>query len=234
MLDWPHLWRDGDADRPVLLMLHGTGGNETEISRLAELLAPGAAVLAPRGRVSENGMNRWFRRLAEGVFDVDDVRFRAEELVAFLAAATEHYGFGSRPVIAVGLSNGANIALAAALLHPGSVSRVVAFSGMFPLDDRALRPIFEQPCDSAEWRDGSDGADGQRRSPRGGAAGARCRRNTPRQAGRTRRGAAGPRRSAGVDPHCLAGGGCSQLRPECVRCRLGPCCGAAGPFSPEL
>ena len=138
MLDWPHLWRDGDADRPVLLMLHGTGGNETEISRLAELLAPGAAVLAPRGRVSENGMNRWFRRLAEGVFDVDDVRFRAEELVAFLAAATEHYGFGSRPVIAVGLSNGANIALAAALLHPGSVSRVVAFSGMFPLDDRAL------------------------------------------------------------------------------------------------
>lgn len=138
MLDWPHLWRDGDADRPVLLMLHGTGGNETEISRLAELLDPGAAVLAPRGRVSENGMNRWFRRLAEGVFDVDDVRFRAAELVAFLAAATEHYGFGSRPVIAVGLSNGANIALAAALLHPGSVSRVVAFSGMFPLDDRAL------------------------------------------------------------------------------------------------
>ena len=141
MLDWPHLWHDGDgdADRPVLLMLHGTGGDETEIARLAGLLDPGAAVLAPRGRVSENGMNRWFRRLAEGVFDVDDVVFRVQELVAFLATATEHYGLGGRPVIAVGLSNGANIALAAALLHPVSVSRVVAFSGMFPLDDRALQ-----------------------------------------------------------------------------------------------
>ncbi|KGJ71661.1 hypothetical protein GY21_20640 [Cryobacterium roopkundense] len=134
--NWPHVFRAGSATAPVLLMLHGTGGNEEEIARLADSLDPDATVLAPRGRVIEGGMLRWFRRISEGVFDVDDVVLRSAELVVFLAGARAHYGLGERPVVAVGFSNGANIALATALLHPEAIAGVVAFSGMFPLTGR--------------------------------------------------------------------------------------------------
>ncbi|HSP52598.1 MAG TPA: alpha/beta hydrolase [Cryobacterium sp.] len=154
VLGWPHIFRaggpgasvgsdapGGDApvsDAPVLLMLHGTGGNEQEILTLADAIDPTATALAPRGRVTEGGMHRWFRRLSEGVFDVDDVVVRAGELAGFISWARQHYDLGERRIIAVGFSNGANIALATALLHPDALDRVVAFSGMFPLDDRAL------------------------------------------------------------------------------------------------
>ena len=156
--DWPHMYRAGSsaafggadspgadspgadspgADSPVLLMLHGTGGNEQEILTLADAVDPAATVIAPRGRVIEGGMLRWFRRLSEGVFDVDDVVVRAGELAGFIAWARQNYGLGERRIIALGFSNGANIALATALLHPKALDRVVAFSGMFPLDARA-------------------------------------------------------------------------------------------------
>ena len=121
--EWPHEFRAGAAGAPVLLTLHGTGGNESEIMALAAHIAPDAAVLSPRGRVTEQGMNRWFRRMGEGNFDVDDVIVRAGELA-------------DRPLIAVGFSNGANISLATALLHPEALSRVVALSGMYPFADR--------------------------------------------------------------------------------------------------
>lgn len=123
---WPHTRREGE---PLVLALHGTGGDEHQMTPLVDALLPGAGVLAPRGRVSEGGANRWFRRLAEGVFDVDDVETRADELAA---AITE-------PVtLAVGFSNGANMALATALRHPGVVPAVIAFSGMYPFGDREL------------------------------------------------------------------------------------------------
>lgn len=128
--DWPHLFAPGSG--PVLLMLHGTGSNEHEIARLAAALDPSAAVLAPRGQVSENGANRWFRRLSEGVFDVADVAARADSLAGFLRWAIDHYGLESRRLIAVGFSNGANIALALATRHPGLISQTIAFSGMYP------------------------------------------------------------------------------------------------------
>ena len=134
--DWPHLFSPGEADAPVLLTLHGTGSNEQEISALAPELDPRAGVLAPRGLVREQGMPRWFRRMGEGVFDVDDVVSRAGELADFVSSARAHYGLGDRPLVAVGFSNGANIALATAMLHPDVVSRVVAFSGMYPFGDR--------------------------------------------------------------------------------------------------
>lgn len=135
--DWPHLFHPGAAeDGPVLLTLHGTGSNEHEIATLAPRLDPRAGVLSPRGLVRENGMPRWFRRLGEGVFDVDDVLTRAGELAGFLRAAREHYDLGARPLVAVGFSNGANIALATAMLHPDVLSRVVALSGMYPFGDR--------------------------------------------------------------------------------------------------
>jgi phospholipase/carboxylesterase len=88
--------------------------------------------------VLEGRAHRWFRRLGEGVFDVDDVIARAHELAAFVTAARERYGLEGRPLIATGFSNGANIALATALLHPDVLSRVVAFSGMHPFADREL------------------------------------------------------------------------------------------------
>ena len=133
---WPHVFSPGEAGTPMLLMLHGTGGNEHEIAALAAGLHPGAGVLAPRGQVQENGMLRWFRRHDEGVFDVDDVIARATDLASFLNAAREHYNLGNRPVVAAGFSNGANIALATAMLHPRTLDRVIAFSGMYPFADR--------------------------------------------------------------------------------------------------
>lgn len=136
LASWPHLYTLGEPGAPVLLTLHGTGGDEREITALSTHLDPRASVLSPRGRVSEGGANRWFRRLGEGVFDVDDVILRAGELAAFIAAARTEYGIEDAPLIAVGFSNGANIALATALLHPGAVDRVVAFSGMYPFGDR--------------------------------------------------------------------------------------------------
>lgn len=133
---WPHLYTPSLGDRPVLLMLHGTGSNEHDIASLAGTLDPDAGILAPRGRVQEHGMLRWFRRHAEGVFDVDDVTDRSRELAGFIRAARDHYGLGDRQIIAVGFSNGANIALATAILHPEALDRVIAFSGMYPLGER--------------------------------------------------------------------------------------------------
>ena len=139
---WPHLFTPGDPARPVLLTLHGTGSDERDIAQIAGVLDPTAAVLSPRGKVSENGMLRWFARRGEGVFDVDDVVFRSGELVSFLEWARDSYQLGHRQIVAVGLSNGANIALATALLHPSSISRVIAFSGMYPLGDRLPETAF--------------------------------------------------------------------------------------------
>ncbi len=133
---WPHLFTPSEPGAPVLLTLHGTGGDEREITALAAHLDARAGVLSPRGRVSEAGANRWFRRLREGVFDVDDVIVRAGELAAFVTAARTAYDLKDTPLIAVGFSNGANIALATALLHPHVLNRVVAFSGMYPFGDR--------------------------------------------------------------------------------------------------
>lgn len=121
-----------DGPQTVLLLLHGTGGDENDLAQLAGMLAPGAGWLSPRGKVLENGMPRWFRRVAEGVFDEDDLRARAAELAGFVGAAARHYGFAGRPVFAVGLSNGANIAAAAMLLQPGVLAGGVLLRAMLP------------------------------------------------------------------------------------------------------
>jgi phospholipase/carboxylesterase len=141
---WPHLYREGRAEGPVLLLLHGTGGNEQEIATLGDALLPDATILAPRGRVMENGSLRWFRRFGEGSFDVPDVRRRAAELAAFLGGARERYTLLGRSVVAVGFSNGANIALATLLLHPDAVPSVVAFSGMYPLGEDDADTALDQ------------------------------------------------------------------------------------------
>lgn len=136
LADWPHLFVAGDPGSPVIVALHGTGGTENDGVALAREIAPGFAVLAPRGRVSEQGMNRWFRRLAEGVFDVDDVEARADELAAFVAEAAAEYDLAGRMLVVAGFSNGANMALATAIRHPQLLTRAIGFSGMYPFADR--------------------------------------------------------------------------------------------------
>jgi len=126
-----------------LLLLHGTGGNEDDLISLGQTLAPGAPLLSPRGQVLENGMPRFFRRVAEGVFDLNDLRFRARELAEFLAGAREKYRLGEVPPIAVGFSNGANIAAALLLLHPGSLSAALLLRPMVPLVPEPLPALDE-------------------------------------------------------------------------------------------
>lgn len=121
----------GDASLRPLLLLHGTGGNEDDLLPLGRALSPGAALLSPRGAVSEGGAARFFRRLAEGVFDEDDLRRRAGELAGFVAEARARHGLGAP--VAVGFSNGANIAAALMLLWPGVLAGAVLLRAMTPL-----------------------------------------------------------------------------------------------------
>ena len=138
-LDFIHVFEPATApDRPTLLVLHGTGGNEHDLVPVGRALLPGAAILSPRGKVLERGMPRFFRRFAEGVFDVEDLRFRSAELAAFVAAAAEHYGFDPARVIATGFSNGANIAASVLLLSPQTLKAAVLFSAMVPLEPDPL------------------------------------------------------------------------------------------------
>ncbi|MEV6229938.1 alpha/beta hydrolase [Saccharopolyspora shandongensis] len=130
-----HRFVEGSPDEPVLLLLHGTGGSPEDLVGLGREISPGAALLAPAGPVSENGMARWFRRLREGVFDHEDVVFRAGQLADFVLEAREEYQLGTRRVVAVGFSNGANIAAATALLRPDALTEVVAFAAMLPVPD---------------------------------------------------------------------------------------------------
>jgi phospholipase/carboxylesterase/glyoxalase family protein len=123
-----------DADKTVLLMLHGTGGDESDLVPLGRLLRPGAAILSPRGNVLENGMPRFFRRLAEGVFDLEDLARRTDDLAAFIEGASERYGIDRSKLIAVGFSNGANIAASLLLRHPASLKHAVLLSPMVPFE----------------------------------------------------------------------------------------------------
>lgn len=132
---------------PTLLLLHGTGGNENDLLELGQMLLPGAAMLSPRGRVLENGMPRYFRRLAEGVFDIPDLKLRTHELADFVGLAAAHYHFDQGRVVAVGYSNGANIAASLLLLRPGVLVGTVLFHPMVPLipdrmPDLASTPVF--------------------------------------------------------------------------------------------
>jgi len=117
----------------VLLLLHGTGGNENDMIPLGRDLDPSAALLSLRGNVLENGMPRFFRRLAEGVFDEEDVVRRAHELADFIPVAAAKYKFDPERVTAAGYSNGANIASAVLLLRPGAIRSAILLRAMVPI-----------------------------------------------------------------------------------------------------
>jgi predicted esterase len=133
-LGFEHVYRAAsDPAAPTLLLLHGTGGNEHDLIPLAEAIAPAAGVLSPRGKVLEGHMPRFFRRLAEGVFDLEDLRVRTLELADFVEASAARYGFDAMHVVAVGFSNGANIAASLLLLVPGVLSSAILFRAMVPI-----------------------------------------------------------------------------------------------------
>ena len=145
-LGFVHIYQPGEGPE-TLLLLHGTGGTEHDLVPLGRQLAPAAHLLAPRGKVLENGNARFFRRLAPGVFDVEDVRLRAGELARFVADAAAEYGFDPRRVWALGYSNGANIAAAVLLLHPQTLAGAMLLRPMLPLTpgsvpDLAGKPVF--------------------------------------------------------------------------------------------
>jgi len=119
--------------RPPLLLLHGTGGDENDLISLSRMVSPGSALLSPRGKILENGMPRFFRRLTEGVFDEEDVRLRAHELADFIAEAREAYGLEAP--VALGFSNGANIAAAILMLRPEALAGAALLRAMVPLQD---------------------------------------------------------------------------------------------------
>ena len=127
-----HEFVPGSSSR-TLLLLHGTGGNERDLIALGRELDPNAALLSPRGKVLENGMPRFFRRLAKGVFDLKDLKRRTNELADFVAAAAEHYGFAAEQLLAVGYSNGAHIAASVLLLRAEILSAAILFRAMVPL-----------------------------------------------------------------------------------------------------
>jgi predicted esterase len=130
--DLVHEFVPGTSGR-TLLLLHGTGGNEHDLLSLGRTLDPTASLLSPRGKVLENGMPRFFRRLAEGVFDIEDLKERTHELADFVADATRKYGVDPANVVAVGYSNGANIAAALLLLRPETLRAAILFRAMVPL-----------------------------------------------------------------------------------------------------
>ncbi|HET6230622.1 MAG TPA: alpha/beta hydrolase [Longimicrobiaceae bacterium] len=137
--DFVHRWVPGSgaAAGTTLLLLHGTGGDEHDLLELGQALVPGAAMLSPRGKVLEGSMLRFFRRLAEGVFDEADLVARTHELAEWVGAAAAHYGFDAGRMVTVGFSNGANIASAALLLRPGLLRNAVLFRAMVPLQPEA-------------------------------------------------------------------------------------------------
>jgi phospholipase/carboxylesterase len=128
---------------PPLLVLHGTGGDENDLVPLAQRIAPGAAILSPRGKVLEMGQARYFRRLEEGVFDADDLNARTDELAGFVREAQAAYKL-DKPV-ALGFSNGANVAWSLLLRHPDLLAGAVLLRALLPFEPGTVPPLTGRP-----------------------------------------------------------------------------------------
>jgi predicted esterase len=130
---------------PTLLLLHGTGGDESDLIPLGQAVLPGAALLSPRGRILENGMPRFFRRFGEGRFDEANLKEEALALANFVGAAAQTYGFDPARVVALGFSNGANIAASLLLLHPHVLAGAILLRAMVPLIPPELPALTGRP-----------------------------------------------------------------------------------------
>ena len=138
-----HRFVPGAGSRPLLL-LHGTGGDENDLIDLGAALAPGIALISPRGQVREGSMNRFFRRFAEGVFDIEDLKLRAHALADFLVEARKAYGLGTP--VALGFSNGANIASALLLLRPESLAGAALLRATYTFEPQELPDLSAKPA----------------------------------------------------------------------------------------
>lgn len=133
-----------DNQSLTLLLLHGTGGNEDDLIPVGQMLSSSASLLSPRGKVLENGMPRFFKRLAEGVFDLEDLKFRTKELADFVKEASNTYSFDLNKTIAVGFSNGANIAASILLSYPETIKGAILFRAMVPFIPTTLPKLSDK------------------------------------------------------------------------------------------
>ncbi|ANU14172.1 Carboxylesterase [Planococcus halocryophilus Or1] len=141
-----HLFQKGtNSAKPTFLMLHGTGGNETDLLAIAAHIDPEASVLSVRGNVSENGMSRFFKRLSEGVFDMEDLKMRTGELYEYIGQAAKEYDFDRNNVIAIGYSNGANIAANLLFTYSDSLKGAILHHPMVPNRDTDLPDLTNIP-----------------------------------------------------------------------------------------
>ena len=128
-----HIFKQGtDKEKPTLLLLHGTGGTEKDLLSLADLIDSAASILSVRGEVLENGMPRFFRRLSEGIFDEEDLIYRTKQLYQFLDKASEKYGFNRHTIVAIGYSNGANIAASLLFHYENALKGAILHHPMVP------------------------------------------------------------------------------------------------------
>lgn len=128
-----HIYKENDSSVVTLLLLHGTGGDEKDLLPLADIIDPNANILSVRGQVLENGSNRFFRRLAMGVFDLEDLVFRTKRLKEFVDWAADHYHFDRNRVVAIGYSNGANIAASMLFHYSDALHKAMLFHPMVPI-----------------------------------------------------------------------------------------------------
>lgn len=146
-LSFEHVFEPGDDDAPAYtgLLLHGTGADQRDLVPLGRALAPGKPLVSPLGKVREQGMPRWFKRIQPGVFDEESIRQRAAELADFLPEAAEAYELDPDRFVAIGFSNGANIAASLLLLHPEALRGAVLLRTMTPLIPKTLPDLTDVP-----------------------------------------------------------------------------------------
>lgn len=129
-----YIYNEGKAGEPVIVLLHGTGGDERNLIPVTNAIAPDATVLSIRGNVSENGMNRYFKRLGEGNYDVPDLMKRGQELYQFISEKAEEYQFELEDVVLLGFSNGSNIGINMLLLEDSKINKAMLYAPMYPVD----------------------------------------------------------------------------------------------------
>ncbi len=138
-----HIFREGQNGAPTLILLHGTGGDEFDLLPLGEALNENYHLLSIRGQVSENGMNRYFKRLGEGVYDEEDLAFRGQELLTFIKEAAERYDFDIEKAVLVGFSNGSNIAINLMLRSEALFKKALLYAPLYPVEVTSTKDLSD-------------------------------------------------------------------------------------------